>query len=84
MKEQRFHVDASPHNAGTLRNITNIMASKEDLIYKSMQVEVSRERQYCKKVEQSFLDEINRKKAKNARRGQPHLVRRRGQELSAL
>jgi hypothetical protein len=38
------------------------MASKEDMIYKAMQVEVARERQYCKKVEQSFLDEINRKK----------------------
>lgn len=59
-----IHLDASPHNASTLRNITNIMASKEDLIYKAMQVEVARERQYCKKVEQSFLDEINRKKPK--------------------
>ena len=59
-----IHVDASPHNANTLRNITNIMASKEDLIYKAMQVEVARERQYCKKVEQSFLDELNRKKPK--------------------
>jgi hypothetical protein len=59
-----IHVDASPHNAKTLRNITNIMASKEDLIYKAMQVEVARERQYCKKVEQSFLDELNRKKPK--------------------
>lgn len=57
-----IHLDASPHNANTLRNITNIMASKEDLIYKAMQVEVARERQYCKKVEQSFLDELNRKK----------------------
>ncbi|MPM08264.1 hypothetical protein SDC9_54576 [bioreactor metagenome] len=59
-----IHLEASPHNANTLRNITNIMASKEDLIYKAMQVEVARERQYCKKVEQGFLDEINRKKPK--------------------
>jgi hypothetical protein len=57
-----IHLDASPHNANTLRNITNIMASKEDMIYKAMQVEVAREQQYCKKVEQSFLDELNRKK----------------------
>jgi len=57
-----IHLDASPYNANTLRNITNIMASKEDLIYKAMQVEVARERQYCKKVEQSFLEELNRKK----------------------
>lgn len=59
-----IHVDASPHNAGTLRNITNIMASKEDLIYKALQVNVARERQYCKKVEQSFLEELNRRKPK--------------------
>lgn len=59
-----IHLDASPHNANTLRNITNIMASKEDMIYKAMQVEVARERQYCKKVEQSFLDELNQKKPK--------------------
>lgn len=59
------HVDASPHNANTLRNITNIMASKEDLIYKALQVNVARERQYCKKVEQSFLEELNRKKPKS-------------------
>lgn len=56
------HVDASPHNANTLRNITNIMASKEDLIYKAMQVEVAREHQYCRKVDQRFLEELNRKK----------------------
>lgn len=56
------HVDASPHNANTLRNITNIMAAKEDLIYKAMQVEVAREHQYCRKVDQRFLEELNRKK----------------------
>ncbi|WP_283608450.1 amidoligase family protein [Faecalispora anaeroviscerum] len=59
------HVDASPHNANTLRNITNIMASKEDLIYKALQVSVSREHSYCKKVDERFLEELNRKKPKN-------------------
>lgn len=58
------HIDASPFNAGTLRNITNIMASKEDLIYKTLQVDVARERQYCRKVEQNFLEELNRRKPK--------------------
>lgn len=57
-----IHIDASPHNAKTLRNITNIMASKEDLIYKALQVEVARERRFCKKVEDGFLEEINRRK----------------------
>ncbi|NPV89745.1 MAG: amidoligase family protein [Firmicutes bacterium] len=59
------HVDASPHNANTLRNITNIMASKEDLIYKALQVNVSRENSYCKKVDERFLEELNRRKPKD-------------------
>ena len=56
------HIDASPFDARTLRNITNIMASKEDLIYKALQVSVAREDSYCQKVEQRFLEELNRKK----------------------
>lgn len=58
------HVNAAPHNARTLRNITNIMYSKEDLIYKALQVNVEREHSYCKKVEEDFLQELNRKKPK--------------------
>lgn len=58
------HVNAAPHDARTLRNITNIMYSKEDLIYKALQVNVEREHSYCQKVEESFLQEMNRKKPK--------------------
>jgi hypothetical protein len=35
------------------------MAAKEDLLYKTLQVKVSRER-YCKKIDTRFLDELNR------------------------
>lgn len=59
------HVNAAPYNARTLRNLTNIMYCKEDLIYKALQVQVEREHRYCKKVEESFLQEINKKKPKN-------------------
>lgn len=59
-----IHVNAAPHDAKTLRNITNIMYSKEDLIYKALQVNVSREHSYCQKVEESFLQEMNRRKPK--------------------
>ncbi len=58
------HVNAAPYTARTLRNITNIMYSKEDLIYKALQVNVEREHSYCRKVEESFLQELNRKKPK--------------------
>ena len=55
------HVDASKHDVRTLRNLVNIMASKEDLLYKALDVEVERER-YCKKVDEKFLEELNKKK----------------------
>ena len=38
------------------------MASKEDLIYKTLQVQVAREHQYCQKVDRRFLEELNSKK----------------------
>lgn len=56
------HIDASPFDARTLRNITNIMASKEDLIYKALQVSVDRKNRFCKPVEERFLEELNAKK----------------------
>lgn len=57
------HVDASAHNEKTLRNIVNIMAAKEDLLYKTLQVEVERER-YCQKADTRFLEEMNRRRPK--------------------
>lgn len=59
------HIDASPFDARTLRNITNIMASKEDLIYKALQVSVDRKNRFCKPVEERFLEELNVKKPKS-------------------
>ena len=52
------HVDASPHTPQTLKNVVNIMASKEDMLYKALKVQVDRER-YCKKADLRFLDAIN-------------------------
>lgn len=52
------HIDASRHTPKTLRNIVNIMAAKEDLLYKALKVNVSREH-YCQKMDTRFLDEIN-------------------------
>jgi hypothetical protein len=54
-----IHVDAAAYEAVHMKNLINIMASKEDLIYKALQVEVERE-YYCKKADPRFVDEINR------------------------
>ncbi len=58
------HIDASPHTVKTLRNIVNIMAAKEDLLYKALNVRPSRER-YCQKADTRFLDEMNHRKPKS-------------------
>ena len=57
------HVDASAHTPQTLRNIVNIMASKEDLLYKTLKVKVNREN-YCQKADTRFLEELNHKRPK--------------------
>ena len=57
------HVDASAHTPQTLRNIVNIMAAKEDLLYKTLQVKVNREH-YCQKADTRFLEELNHKRPK--------------------
>lgn len=59
------HVDATHHTAKTIRNITNIMASKEDLIFKSLQVDRNRETRFCKKVNDRFLQQINARRPKS-------------------
>jgi hypothetical protein len=58
-----IHVDASRHTAQTLRNIVNIMASKEDLLYKTLKVQIGRE-YYCKKADLRFLDQLNNRPPK--------------------
>ena len=56
------HVDGANHTSRSLRNILNIIASKEDLIYTALQVESSREENYCKKVRTAVLEKINKVK----------------------
>lgn len=59
-----IHVDASAFDAASMKNLINIMASKEDLIYKALQVQVERE-YYCQKADPRFIDEINRVKPRS-------------------
>lgn len=59
-----IHVDASPHTPKSLWNIANIVSSKEDLLYKALQVSPER-MSYCRKANQAFLDQLNSVKPKN-------------------
>lgn len=57
-----IHVGKEFFTARTLRNLVNIMTSKEDLIYKALKVERQREGSYCKKVDKRFLEKLNKRK----------------------
>lgn len=59
-----IHINAAPFEAYQLRNLVNIIASKEDMVYKALQVDSQRESRYCKKINPDFLDRINRQKPK--------------------
>ena len=47
---QHVHVDASKHTPRSLKNAMTIMYSKEDILFKALRVQTSRERNYCQKV----------------------------------
>lgn len=49
------HVDAANHNRQSLKNLIGIMFSKEDILFKALQVNPERAEQYCKKVREPML-----------------------------
>lgn len=57
-----IHINAAPFEAKQLRNLVNIVAAKEDMIYKALQVESRREQRYCRKIDTNFLERLNREK----------------------
>ena len=55
------HVGAEKHNPKTLRNLANIFHSKQDMLYKALNVLEGRER-YCKKIDEDLVERINKHK----------------------
>lgn len=58
-----IHIGAEEHTPNTLKNLVNLMASKEELIYKSLEIDPERVR-YCKKVNENLIETINKNKPK--------------------
>ena len=58
-----IHLDGADHTARSIRNLVNIIASKNDLFYKALQIEPTR-MGYCKKMDEILVEKINRKKPK--------------------
>jgi len=49
------HVDAANHNRQSLKNLIGIMYSKEDILFKALQVNEDRAAQWCRKVREPML-----------------------------
>ncbi len=54
------HIDAANHNRQSLKNLIGIMYSKEDILFKALQVNESRSARYCQKVREPMLEKARR------------------------
>ena len=56
-----IHLDGTPHTPTSVRNFINIIASKNDLFYKALQIEPERMR-YCKKIDSYLVERMNNRR----------------------
>lgn len=61
-----IHLDGANHTPRSIRNFVNIIASKNDLFYKALQIDPARMR-FCKKMDSTLVESMNRKKPKTMR-----------------
>jgi hypothetical protein len=57
------HLDSKGHTPATIRNFLNIIYSKNDLLYESLQIEPNRMR-FCKKLDAELVERMNKEKPK--------------------
>jgi len=58
-----IHINKENHTPQSIRNFINIIASKNDLLYKALQIEPERMR-FCKKMDDVLVEKINKAKPK--------------------
>jgi hypothetical protein len=56
-----IHLDGEGHTPRSIRNFVNIIASKNDLFYKALQIAPERTR-FCKKMDAALVEKLNHKK----------------------
>lgn len=61
-----IHLNGADHDARSIKNFINIVASKNDLLYKALQIKPSRMR-YCKKMDEKLVQAIKRKRPQTLR-----------------
>ena len=55
-----IHVDASKHTPQSLKNALSIIYSKEDILFKALNVDERRVERWCQKVREPMLEKIRR------------------------
>lgn len=58
-----IHLDGADHTPRSIRNFINLIYSRNDLLYESLQIERERMR-YCKKMDADLVERMNHKKPK--------------------
>lgn len=58
-----IHLNGSDHTPRSIRNFVNIIASKNNLFYKALQIAPER-MNYCKKMDSLLVEKMNRRKPK--------------------
>ena len=58
-----IHIDAADYTPQQIRNLVNLWSSKEDYLWDALQVSSARSN-YCKKINRTFVEQLNRKKPK--------------------
>jgi hypothetical protein len=61
------HVDAANHNRQSLKNLLSIMYSKEDILFKALQVNETRASRWCQKVREPMLKKARKLSAAETR-----------------
>ena len=59
-----IHIGANGHTPETMRNLTNIMASHENLLAEALDLDRARISRYCRTVDPRFLERVNKVKPK--------------------
>ncbi len=61
-----IHLDGAKHTPRSIRNFLNIIASKNDLFYKALQINPDR-MHFCKKMDETLVQKMNQKRPKTMR-----------------
>ena len=57
-----IHIGANVHTPQSLRTLANLMASHEQLIAKAIRIDQGRMNRYCRTVNPTFIEQVNKKK----------------------